>query len=315
MKPLSETNSTKKPFGFLILDKPPGLTSHDCVQRVRRIFGIKRVGHAGTLDPSVTGVLPIALGNATRLIPYLEGTKTYLGIIKLGQKTSTDDLQGEILKINALPELSSTDLDQYLNQFRGSIKQRPPQVSSININGERAYKRHRKGEEIIMPYKQVKIHDLKLLKWDLSKGELEISIDCSSGTYIRSIARDLGEAIGCGGCLSELRRIQALGFTVDQAINIPDKLEKTNEILNSIKNPINALNHLPNITLINNKELEYWQTGRTIELEKERVKDFYSSHLDQLNITVLLEDEVVGIGEWYCNLSILKPKVVLNSRG
>ena len=124
------------PFGFVVIDKPTGFTSHDCVNRVRKVFGIKRVGHGGTLDPSVTGVLPLALGQATRLFPYLQSDKHYEGIVQLGKCTTSDDLQGEVISTQAWPALDLISLEKHLDQFRGAIKQFPPKVSSIHIKGE-----------------------------------------------------------------------------------------------------------------------------------------------------------------------------------
>ena len=158
----------KGPFGFVVIDKPSGLTSHDCVNRMRKIFNIKRVGHGGTLDPAVTGVLPIALGPATRLLPYLQSDKQYRGVIQLGTRTTSDDLQGEIICTKPWPSLQEDSLEKQLNQFRGSIKQVPPKVSSIHIQGERAYKRTRRGEKFDLPLRTVTIHELRLLNWDHS---------------------------------------------------------------------------------------------------------------------------------------------------
>ena len=129
----------EKPFGFVVIDKPTGLTSHDCVNRLRKVFGIKKIGHSGTLDPLVTGVLPIAIGNATRLISYLQGSKSYTGIIQLGKTTNTDDMQGEILQSKDWPLISKNNLNTLLDNFRGEILQRPPMFSSVHFEGERAY--------------------------------------------------------------------------------------------------------------------------------------------------------------------------------
>ena len=137
----------EKPFGFVVIDKPSGLTSHDCVNRLRKVFGIKKIGHSGTLDPAVTGVLPIAIGDATRLISYLQGSKAYKGIIQLGTTTNTDDLQGEIIKSRVWPLISENDINTLLESFRGEILQKPPIFSSVHIKGERAYKKARKGEK------------------------------------------------------------------------------------------------------------------------------------------------------------------------
>ncbi|MDA9148905.1 tRNA pseudouridine(55) synthase TruB, partial [Synechococcus sp. AH-229-G18] len=197
------------PLGFVVIDKPSGLTSHACVSRMRRVLQTKRVGHGGTLDPAVTGVLPIAVGQATRLLPYLPGEKTYRGVIQLGTSTSTDDLQGEVVALQDWPRLSPEEMDQALNPFRGGIEQCPPQVSAVHVNGERAYARARRGEVMDLPARIVTIHSLSLQHWDSEQGKLTLEVHCSAGTYIRSLARDLGQALGCGGCLHWLRRTQA----------------------------------------------------------------------------------------------------------
>jgi tRNA pseudouridine55 synthase len=206
------------PCGFLVLDKPAGLSSHACVARVRRAYGLRRVGHGGTLDPAVTGVLPIALGPATRLLPYLSGDKAYRGVIQLGISTSSDDLEGELLERRPVPQLSSAELERALEPFRGPIQQRPPQISAVHVDGERAYARSRRGEALELPPRAVTIHQLKLLGWDAQSGKLELEVHCSAGTYIRSLARDLGAALGCGGSLARLRRTAALGLGLHQAV-------------------------------------------------------------------------------------------------
>ena len=131
----------EKTFGFVVIDKPSGLTSHDCVNRLRKVFGIKKIGHTGTLDPAVTGVLPIAIGDATRLISYLQGSKAYTGIIQLGATTNTDDMQGEIIESKVWPLITQNDINSLLENFRGEILQKPPIFSSVHIKGERAYKK------------------------------------------------------------------------------------------------------------------------------------------------------------------------------
>ena len=173
------------PFGFVVIDKPAGLTSHACVSRLRRSYGLKRVGHGGTLDPAVTGVLPIALGPATRLLPYLPGEKTYTGVIQLGRRTSSDDLEGELLEQQAWPSLREAELNSSLEAFRGAIEQRPPQVSAVHVDGERAHARARRGEAMDLPPRAVTVHRLELLDWNAALVVLSIEVHCSAGTYIR----------------------------------------------------------------------------------------------------------------------------------
>ena len=244
--------------GFLVLDKPAGLSSHACVSQVRRAYGLKRVGHGGTLDPAVTGVLPIALGPATRLLPYLSGDKAYRGVIQLGLTSSSDDLEGETLQQRPVPELSLTELEAALAPFRGAILQRPPQVSAVHVNGERAYARVRRGEQLDLPPRPVTIHALELLSWEQASGRLELAVRCSAGTYIRSLARDLGEALGCGGCLASLRRTEALGFSLEQALPLEQLQQGAPPAL---INPLAPLAALPQHRLTE-AAMAGWRCGR-----------------------------------------------------
>jgi tRNA pseudouridine55 synthase len=246
--------------GFLVLDKPAGLTSHDCVARVRRAYGLKRVGHGGTLDPAVTGVLPIALGHATRLLPYLEGDKHYRGSVQLGLRTHSDDLAGTPLAEAPVPPLTAEQLEAALAPFRGAILQRPPQVSAVHVQGQRAHQRVRRGETLELAPRSVRIERLELLGWDPQQGRLELAIICSAGTYIRSLARDLGESLGCGGCLAELRRTGALGFRLEQAI--PLELLAADP-LPALLDPLEALPDLPRRHL-EEEERAGWRCGRAI---------------------------------------------------
>tara|TARA_Y100001933_G_scaffold1091_1_gene1083 strand:+ start:2084 stop:2974 length:891 start_codon:yes stop_codon:yes gene_type:complete len=251
------------PIGFAVIDKPAGLTSHACVARIRRLLGIRRVGHGGTLDPAVTGVLPIAVGQATRLLPYLPGEKTYRGVIQLGVTTNTDDLQGDELSRNSVPDLCSEALDQALSRFRGLINQHPPQVSAVHVNGERAHARARRGEVMELPARPVTIHQLHVLGWDAARAQLSVEVHCSAGTYIRSLARDLGASLGCGGCLASLRRTQALGFHDNQAVPLPEAPENVGDGALALLPPELALPHLPRRLLTAGEQLD-WSFGRRI---------------------------------------------------
>ncbi len=250
-----------QPCGFLVLDKAAGLTSHACVARVRRAYKLKRVGHGGTLDPAVTGVLPIALGPATRLLPYLEGDKTYQGVVQLGVSTVSDDLEGEVLARFAVPALVASDLEAALAAFRGTIDQVPPQVSAVHVEGQRAYALVRQGEQVELAPRAVTIQRLELLGWDAATARLELLVHCSAGTYIRSLARDLGEALGCGGALARLRRTEALGFGLEQAVPL-EALDQAP--LPDLLNPLAALGHLPQRQLLD-AELEGWRCGRALD--------------------------------------------------
>ena len=306
------------PFGFLIIDKPSGCSSHDCVHKVRKIFGIKRVGHGGTLDPSVTGVLPLAVGQATRLFPYLPSDKQYRGIIQLGKCTTSDDLQGEIISTQPWPTLDLISLEKHLDQFRGYIKQYPPKISSVHVNGERAYKRARKGESFDLPERAVSIHKLRLIKWNQDSGQIHVFVHCSSGTYIRSLARDLGNRLGCGGCLAKLRRTQALGFEEKQALQLPRTDTELLAIKANLLSPLQALDHLPRLQLSNDKELINWRTGRKLKVSRNRIGLSNQSDIalkeqdDNFIVITTTTEEVIGIGSWISS-SELKPKVVFNA--
>lgn len=301
--------------GFLILNKSKNCTSHDCVKRIKRIFNIKKVGHTGTLDPQVTGVLPLALGSATRFIQYLPQEKSYIGIIQLGIKTTTDDIHGEIMKQKKFPKLTFDDLDDTLNSFRGIIQQIPPQVSSVHVNGERAYKKSWRKEEFTLPSKEVKVESLILKDWNQANGQLKIEINCSSGTYIRSIARDLGILLKSEGCLYDLRRTKASGFSEDKSINLDYLINKHNEKDKFIIPIEDALDHLPKIHLTSELDILYWRTGRQIEFKATNlIKNVYQS---EQNKFLVFDDkyQLLGIGIYaHKDFDLLLPKLVLNSK-
>ncbi len=249
------------PCGFLVVDKPAGLTSHGCVAAVRRAYGLRRVGHGGTLDPAVTGVLPIAIGPATRLLPYLTGSKAYIGAVQLGLRSSSDDLDGTVLDRQPVPILSLEELEAALQRFRGPILQTPPQVSAVHVAGERSYARARRGETVALQARPVTIEQLELIAWDPVSGRLELAVRCSAGTYIRALARDLGESFGCGGALAWLRRTEALGFDLSAAVPL-DRLAIPPAP--SLVDPLEALGHLAQYRL-SQAELLDWRCGRRLQ--------------------------------------------------
>ena len=313
----------KKPFGFVVIDKPIGLTSHDCVNRLRKIYGIKKIGHAGTLDPAVTGVLPIAIGDATRLISYLEGSKGYKGLIQLGSSTTTDDMQGDVIDSKSWPLINKHNLDIILNNFRGTILQTPPIFSSVHFKGERAYKKARRGEEFHLTPRKVTINELNLISWSQQKGELEINIDCSSGTYIRALARDIGNKLECGAHLKYLRRTKSHNFTEQHSILLPDIYNASIEYKKpKILNPKDFLNHLLSYKLSSEAEIIRWRSGREINLESDimaleltKQNELVHSKYNKENILVLYQNnDIAGIACSHDNL-ILKPKVVFNAIG
>lgn len=207
--------------GILLTDKPEGWTSHDVVAKVRRITGQRRIGHTGTLDPMATGLLVLCLGNATRLVEFLIGhDKRYTATVTLGNATTTDDAEGEMLEACPVPELTSSTLETALDGFRGSILQTPPAFSALKVGGRRAYDLARKGEPPEMVPRSVTIHALggRLS----SPSTIELDVNCSSGTYVRSLARDLGVALGSAAHLSGLRRERAGPFSITEAYTLGD---------------------------------------------------------------------------------------------
>ena len=213
--------------GLLLVDKPAGITSHDVVSRVRKLAGTKKVGHAGTLDPMATGLLVLGIESGTKLLTFIVGAdKTYYATIRLGSSTITDDREGETLEQASQQKLDSITVEQIhseLTKLRGVIHQVPSAVSAIKVNGEKAYDRVRAGEVFELKSREVTISKLEVLG-GLRSGEgfidLDVVVDCSSGTYIRAIARDLGKALGVGGHLTELRRTRIGKYDVENAVNL-----------------------------------------------------------------------------------------------
>ena len=301
--------------GFLIINKHKGSTSHDCVKQIRKLLNIKKVGHTGTLDPEVTGILPIAIGSATRFIQYLPQGKTYLGQIKLGIKTNTDDIHGEIINQKDWPKITHDQLDKYLDQFRGIIKQIPPKVSSIHVNGERAYKKAFKNENFELAAREVKIDELILMKWDQKNGIIEIKIKCSSGTYIRSIARDLGQVLNSEGCLLLLKRISACGFHEKNSIKISDMEKDKNNIKNFIIPTISALEHISTLVLDNEEEINFWQTGRAVKVDVNYSNECKNT-CDFKKVIKVIDNKktLLGIGFLNREHTYINPKLVLNAK-
>ena len=215
--------SQTQPAGLVVVDKPAGLTSHDVVARVRRLASTRRVGHAGTLDPMATGVLLVGINRATRLLGHLSLTeKAYDAVIRLGEATTTDDAEGEIVDRSSASGLSDADVLEAMRRFEGRIEQVPSSVSAVKVDGRRAYKRVRAGEQVALAARPVTIHHIEAgppaRHGDVV--DVPVSVRCSSGTYIRAIARDLGAALGVGGHLTALRRTAVGPFGIDEAVEL-----------------------------------------------------------------------------------------------
>jgi tRNA pseudouridine55 synthase len=208
--------------GFLVVDKAPAMTSHDVVAVARKALGTRKVGHAGTLDPMATGVLVLGFGNGTRLLQFItDGDKSYIATVVLGAATVTDDQEGEVISEADASNISDEQIKSGLSKMVGEIQQRPSSVSAVKVAGERAYDRVRAGEVFELAARTITISSLIVLDIRRSGTRIEIDIDvtCSAGTFIRAIARDLGNDLEVGGHLSALRRTRVAGFSLDQAIS------------------------------------------------------------------------------------------------
>ena len=209
--------------GFLVVDKEPGMTSHDVVAIARRALGTRKVGHAGTLDPMATGILVLGFNNGTRLLQYItDGDKSYQATVVLGAATVTDDVEGEVISTADTTAITDSQIQDELLKMRGTIMQRPSSVSAVKIDGERAYDRVRSGEEVVLPSRSVTISQLDVLDIRRLENSIEVDIEvtCSAGTFIRAIARDCGDALGVGGHLNSLRRSRVAGFGLDGAVSL-----------------------------------------------------------------------------------------------
>lgn len=217
-------------FGFLNVYKPKGITSHDVVGILRRITKIKQIGHTGTLDPFAEGVLPVSIGKATRLIEYLNDDKEYLATVQFGKNTDTYDIDGEVI-YNSDIKVTYDDVVKALRNFEGEIMQLPPIYSAIKVNGKKLYEYARENKHVEVKPRQVFIQNIELKNFDYDNQTAEILVSCSKGTYIRSIAYDLGKMLGCGAYLSKLCRTKAGKFNLSESVKIDDLSENIEKFL------------------------------------------------------------------------------------
>ena len=212
--------------GIVIIDKPQGWTSQDVTARLRRVFQTRRIGHGGTLDPMATGVLPVFVGRATRGVEFFEhAEKTYETVLRLGLTTDTEDITGTVLSEQDA-FVTGEQLEKVLENFRGEIMQVPPMYSALKINGQKLVDLARKGKEVERKPRPITIHELTLL--GMEADGIHLRVRCSKGTYIRTLCKDIGEALGCGGCMAALRRVQAGEYTISEAIPLLQLLEMEN---------------------------------------------------------------------------------------
>lgn len=282
-------------FGFLNIYKPVGMTSHDVVAVLRRITKIKQIGHTGTLDPFAEGVLPICIGKATRLIEFLEDDKAYVGKFNFGKSTTTYDIEGEEVE-TFNQQVTEEQIKKTLKNFEGEIEQFPPIYSAIKVNGKKLYDYAREGKEVEIKSRKVLIKNIELKDFDYEKQTADIYIKCSKGTYIRSIAHDLGKALNNGSYLSKLQRVQTGRFMIDTSIN----LETLNSLTDVELNLINPIDYLP-------------QTKQELnDIELSRVKNglpiYNRINADKGIVMLTKSNNIIGISE--VTETGLKPKKV-----
>lgn len=207
--------------GIVVVNKPEGITSHDVVARVRRIFRIRRVGHAGTLDPLATGVLVILLGKTTKLFNKFQSLdKAYRATLQLGLKTHTADILGKVIEQKSYAGITQEKIEEIFKQFVGEIEQIPPMVSALKIGGRRLYKLARKGIEVDRKPRLIRIHQFRLINF--ADSTVEFYVECSKGTYVRQLAEDVGQALGCGACITQIERTKVGSFAIEQAVRLDD---------------------------------------------------------------------------------------------
>ncbi len=295
--------------GFIIIDKPAGITSHDVVSRVRRIAGTRRVGHTGTLDPFATGVLPVAVNDGTKAIPYLdEGIKCYEALMQLGIATDTLDITGKVVSERDYSSVTQNRVLDAFAHFSGTINQIPPMYSAIKQGGQPLYKLARQGQQVERAARQVEIQSLELLLF--SPQFVSLRVTCSRGTYVRTLADDIGEMLGCGACLKELRRIASGPFLLQNAITLElfEEIVRDGHIENHCITPQAAIGHLTDLQL-NEIGLSKVLHGRSPEWGE---IDYQSSNSEEISSLVRLsrDRELIAVAE-YQKRADVPPKITL----
>ncbi|MDF2582012.1 MAG: truB [Mycobacterium sp.] len=271
----------------MIVDKPAGMTSHDVVGRCRRLFGTRKVGHAGTLDPMATGVLVIGIERATKILGLITGTdKSYAATIRLGQTTSTEDAEGEVLRTVPAEQVTDEQIAAAVSALRGNIDQVPSAVSAIKVAGERSYKLAREGRAVELPARPVRIERFDVLAVRRHDGfaDVDVVVDCSSGTYIRALARDVGDALGVGGHLTALRRTAVGRYGLDEARTLDDLAEQA-RLSYSLDEA--CLLGFPRRDLTESQVID---TGHGRSLEPAGISGIYAATAADGRVIALLED-------------------------
>ena len=271
--------------GILIINKPKGYTSQDVVSKVKKILNVKKAGHTGTLDPLATGVLPIMIGNYTKLSKYLiEHNKTYLARIKLGEKRDTGDEEGKIIETREVLQdnLDKEKIENVLKSFCGRQKQIPPMYSAIKVNGKKLYEYAREGKKVEIPEREIEIYNIKLKNINSEKKEIEFEVNCSKGTYIRVLCENIAECLGTIGYMSFLKRIRVDKFVINKAITL-EELEKNSDnkvfLEENLINMDEIFKELPYIVL-NNRKKELFLNGVMLTFEeKDGLYNIYNNEI------------------------------------
>jgi len=291
--------------GILVINKPAGYTSHDCIAILRGVTGIRKLGHTGTLDPNATGVLPVCAGKATKLIEYMDDTsKTYVAGVRFGIVTRTQDIWGEAFTVEdaakeglclSAEKIPGTDgkgaIEAALQSFLGEIQQVPPAFSAVFVDGRRAYDIARSGGQPKLKARTINISSIKLQDYDASKAEGHIEVTCSRGTYVRTICHDLGQLLGCGASLSSLVRTEACGFKLEDALDLEQARQMPKEEVLARLLPIGrALGQMPRLEL-NSDAARRYLNGMTLKTDP-------SGYAQKTPIAVFHEGELIGISEF-----------------
>ena len=284
--------------GFVLINKPSGVTSFSVTGAVKRKTGEKRCGHAGTLDPLATGVLPVMIGRATRLIDLIDDNKkVYKASLVLGMTTDTLDCDGEVLSDQPV-NVTEDDLKQALKSFEGEIEQIPPMYSALSKDGVKLYKLARQGIEVERKPRKVTVYNIKLLSFD-GVDTAEILVECSKGTYIRTVIDDLGMSLGCGAYMNKLERVRGSGFSVDECITLDEFLKK--DLKDTVFSAEKAVKNFPSVSVTVNQAKRF-KNGNELDLKRVKIKEVSTLY------RVYCDDEFLGVGE--IKGDSLKPKVV-----
>ena len=291
-------------LGLLLINKPQNITSYGAVARVKRITGEKRVGHTGTLDPMATGVLPVLVGRATALSAFLiDADKAYTARIKLGVTTDTCDITGEVISEKTV-SVTDQEIKIAVSSLVGEIEQTPPAYSAIKVGGERLYKLAREGKEVEIPSRKITVYSAEIISPLDENNEFSVRFKVSKGTYIRSLARDIGEKLGCGATLSALCRIKTCGFDISQCVSLdeltPDNLEQY------ILSPDCAVGYMPEVSVTEKQAARFSNGG---QLGFERLKGIIPQNGKMYRVKC--GGELIGIGECDCEKQELAVKCVI----